>query len=320
MTQLGAEKTVCAGKICGPYREHPRDTTCPIWNHSKKGMDAVRRVILFLATTILLAWAAARGQSTRGVTFEAVSVKPSPPLNGQNGVTGMVGGPGSGDPGRISFPQNTLADLVAIAYGVPKYRVSGPDWIDSNRYDVVAKLAPKTTIEQVRQMTRGMLADRFKLTTHMTQKNMTFYEMTASKPGPALKPSTSAAPLPSDEKLAEVTGRRPRLAKDGFPDIPAGVSALVELNDRSRMVEFHRTMAWLARRLARDLKQQVVDATELKGEYDIDLRWVNSPTPDPAGPDLIEAVRTQLGIRLTPRKGPIDIVVVDHAERVPSRN
>ena len=95
---------------------------------------------------------------------------------------------------------------------------------------------------------------------------------------------------------------------------------MLVLNDRSRMVEFHRTMAWLARRLARDLKQQVVDATELKGEYDIDLRWVSSATVDPAGPDLIEAVRTQLGIRLTSRKGPIDIVVVDHAERVPTGN
>jgi len=108
------------------------------------------------------------------------------------------------------------------------------------------------------------------------------------------------------------------MAKDGYPAVTEGMAAG---NGRARIVYPRRTMEFLAGMLSGQLHHPVIDATGLTGNYDIALYWDMSGTSNPdAGPTLEAAVQSQLGLKLEQKKGPVDIVVVDHAEKVPTEN
>src|ERR1051325_10982147 len=112
------------------------------------------------------------GQSAETLTFEAGSVKPAPPPTAGMMRVGMGGGPGSKDPGRINYSNVSLRDLVRQAYGLKDYQISGPDWLNSVRFDVVATLPPNSTKEQFQVMMQNLLAVRFKMTVHREKKDL----------------------------------------------------------------------------------------------------------------------------------------------------
>jgi uncharacterized protein (TIGR03435 family) len=118
--------------------------------------------IVALSLTAFLAVQAADSN----VAFEAASVKPAGPfVPGEMG--GMRGGPGTGDPGRITIPRATLSDLLARAYDVWLDQISGPAWLDDRSayaYRIDATLPPNTTTEQFRLMLQNLLAERFPVT------------------------------------------------------------------------------------------------------------------------------------------------------------
>jgi len=243
--------------------------------------------------------------------FEVASVKPAPPPTEGKFMVQM-----GGDPGMVDYKNVSLKTLIARAYEMKDYQVSGPDWLDSARFDVVAKIPPNTPPGQVPQMLQTLLAERFKLTAHREQKVMPVYAMVVGKNGPKLKP------------VEGESGGRMRMS----------------IGPRGRQMSGPATMSALAGGLSQMLDRPVVDLTELKGTYDIDLEWVpderegggmmakmkamaeaasTDPHGDPLGPNglsLFGALQERLGLRMEARKSPVDIVVVDSAQQVPTEN
>jgi uncharacterized protein (TIGR03435 family) len=275
--------------------------------------------------TMMAALCGARGQSGSPpqLNFEVASVKPAQPPTGGAFRSGVFGGPSKGDPGRISYSYMTLARLVVEAYGINASQLSGPDWINTTRFDIVASIPPGTTKEQVPIMLQNLLAERVKLKVHREARTLTVYELTVASGGPKLRSvgdkSTSEGGISGQPRLS---------AMDGFPDIPAGQNGGMQIDGRARWQAYNATMQDLAKMLTNEVHAPVMDATGLGGRYDMSLFWVTAeaalrPVESAdtiAGPTLFAAVSNQLGLRLVAKKGPVEALVIDSAEKVPSEN
>jgi uncharacterized protein (TIGR03435 family) len=256
------------------------------------------------------------------LAFEVASVKPAAPPSGGAFRSGVFGGPAKGDPSRITYNYVTLARLITLAYGIESWQLSGPDWINTTRFDIAAKLPPGTTREQVPIMLQNLLADRLKLRGHSQARPMTVYELTVGNGGPTLKAAS--------DKITSQDGisGQPSLARDGFPEIPPGRNGGMQIDGRARWQAYNGKMEDLVKMLTSELHAPVTDATGLDGRYDMSLFWVSAQvaadsenTADSAsGPIIFAALKEQLGLRLVSKKGFGDILVVDTAERIPTEN
>jgi uncharacterized protein (TIGR03435 family) len=284
-----------------------------------------------LRTAFVMSWAAlACTVGHAQPTFDAVSVKAAPPPDGRGGRrVAMAGGPGTPTPGRINFENVGLGALISKAYDVKYYQVSGPDWLtgpDAPRFNIIASVPPGTTVEQFRLMLQKLLADRFKLKLHKETKELAIYSLGIAKNGPKLK---KAAPDPPPDANDATDGPPSagggKIAKDaeGYPVLRPGMT-MAMAGDRARIAN-QEYMQWLVDMLAGQTGRPVVDATGLTGKYDFALYWIPRPpdTPpleDPAGPDLFAALQQQMGLKLEPKKGPVEVLVVEHAEKIPIAN
>ena len=279
-------------------------------------------------------------------TFEVASVKPAAPISGNMIRVMMRGGPGGPDPGQITYTNVTLKNVLMNAYGVKGFQISGPGWLDSERYDIVAKLPRGATKAEFMVMLQNLLAERFKLTLHREKKDLPMYALGVGKNGPKLKesvedPSTAAAM------------RQPTMGKDGFPVLPPGAggrgtTAMTLTNGGARMNAKGQTMDGLAEMLSNRVDLPVVDMTGLTGKYDYTLYFSPEglggmmlpgglPPPPPPGeggpgtpmagapdaqssPNLFTALQEQLGLKLEQRKGPVELLVIDHLEKAPIEN
>jgi uncharacterized protein (TIGR03435 family) len=260
---------------------------------------------------ILLVLAAA----LHGQEFDVASVKPS----GPPGTTYTIGGvayapksfrfmPGGG----LQTLGATLKDLIVLAYDLlPNQTQGGPPWAPVDRFDVTAKVTEgegdpaaltdaerQKWTERIRLRTRALLASRFNLAVHIETRESAIYELHVDKNGPkadALKES----------------------------DATSGTSFL-----GNQIVGKGGDMHDLALLLTSQVQQPVVDQTGLTGKYDFTLRWSTeplSPVPGtPTGdadklPSIFTALREQLGLRLDSARGPIEVLVIDRAEK-PSEN
>ncbi len=243
---------------------------------------------------LLASFAFAQPQAKR--EFEVASVKAAPETGG--GPPKCDGGPGTADPGLITCRMN-LSRLVSMAYGVRFIQMVEPDWLLTARFDVEAKVPNGATKEQVLEMWQNLLVARFHLQAHHESREKTHFELMVAKNGPKLKPA--AVPGPGQDRMG-LLGHR----ADG-----------IHLN-MPRL-----TMDGLASMLENQIQQPIADATGIKGEYDIQLQWTPdlaaSPAPDSA-PPLTQALQDQLGLRLEQRKGPVDMFVIDHIDRIPTEN
>lgn len=118
---------------------------------------------LRLVTVGLLLGLAVHAQDAP-LTFEVASIKPNRSGPGRGGIRT--------DPGLLSATNVTMKTLIRFAYSVREYQISGPDWINSERYDITAKSEESATVEQRRRMLRALLRDRFQLTEHRTTKEL----------------------------------------------------------------------------------------------------------------------------------------------------
>jgi bla regulator protein blaR1 len=229
--------------------------------------------------------------------FEVASIKPSAP--GGRGVRIQMA-PG----GRLDASGVTAKLLIQQAYGVKDFQISGgPGWINSERYDLVAKADRDIgKPEHLRPLMQKLLADRFQLTIHRDTKELPVYALVVGKNGPKLKESESNSPGPQI--------RMGRGLIDG-----RGMG-----------------MDMLASNLSNPLGRTVIDRTGLKGQYDIKLEFTpegaadrpgdgpeSAPPPDPTGPSLFTALQEQLGLKLESSKGPVEIIIIDRIEK-PSEN
>ncbi len=268
--------------------------------------------ITAISVLVTLAGGIAFGQS-----FEVASIKPSPPPDRERGMrVGASGGPGSADPGRFTTENLDLTNLITIAYGIPRYRLSAPDWLGEARFDLVAKLPDGATREQFQLMLQNLLRERFHLALHHEQKEAQAYDLTVAKNGPKLQEaSDDPAPAPSPLRSP------PTLGPDGFPMLPPGRAAASRtMNDKARTRFAAASMGDLAANLSSQLGRTVTDSTGLKGKYDFTLSWVRGGPDADSGPTLFGAVQEQLGLKLTSTKAPVDTLVIDHIEKTPTEN
>jgi len=242
------------------------------------------------------ACAAALAQAPAGgptdPAFEVTSVKQN-----KSGVLGM-GGPGDRmQNGQLRLTNRPLRVLIREAFDRRRTNeiIGGPDWVDTNRWDVLGKADSGT--RAVFPMLRTLLADRFKLITHHETREMPIYELVIArrdrKLGPSLRP-------PSDMPRLQITF-----------GLFKGTAPIAMLTDGL---------------LASVVQRPVVDRTGLTGRYDIELHWtMDAPTgasetnapPAPPGdaPSIFTAVQEQLGLKLESTKGPVEVLVIDHVER-----
>jgi len=218
--------------------------------------------------------------------FEAATVKPYVPPTDGRFMIGTRGGPGSSDPGRFSATGMSMRDLIATAYQVKRTQVVGPPWIDSERYDVVATMAPTTTKAEFGAMMQKLLAERFKLETHRDKKQMEAFVLTVGKKGPKMKEAAEAPapkegdPKPNDPPLPPNPAQM-KTGKDGFPQMPQarggrGPMMMMMMPGRAKVSAQGATMEEFAGSLERLLNKPVVDQTGLKAKFDFEVVHVES--------------------------------------------
>ncbi len=230
--------------------------------------------------------------------FEVATVKPVDPDHPEAGRYYRME---SAD--RFVAVNYTLKLLIAAAYDLnPKTISGGPNWLDSAKFDLVARTPGQVRPERTEQMAmlRMLLADRFGLQFHREQKVFSIYELQVAKGGPKLKPSADP-------------GAPPQVISTVYPDrvkLPA------------RNVTMGDFVAMMQRAL---LDRPVVDKTGLTGSYDFDLTWAPDETQfggeapkmadDVTSPPLFTALPQQLGLRLEATRGPVNALVVDKAKQ-----
>jgi len=220
-------------------------------------------------------------------TFEVASVKAHKlepgPLRVSTGV----------EVGRINYSNVTLKGCIREAYGLRPYQVAGgPGWLNDDRFDIIAKASGPASKMQLMLMLRVLLADRFHFTFHVETKEMPVYSLIVAKKGPRLL-----------------------TAKDEAGGTEIGGDAAHAFTARNiSMTQFAGSLSRI-----REVDRPVLDATGLKGLFDLTLEFAKDDDDSATGPTIFTALQEQLGLKLEPARGPVEILVVDHAEK-PSQN
>lgn len=237
------------------------------------------------AALIVLAACTAIGQ-----TFEVASVKPDGSDTGVDKI--------SISKGDLIIRNVSLKRLIAMANEIPEsrqYLLSGPDWLDSERFDISTKYPAETPDADVRVMLQNLLAERFHMAVHRETRQFSGYALVVGKGGPKLHLAANPSPFPMFRVLAgHASG-----SSVSMPD----------LADRLSRPPF-------------ELERPVVDFTGLPGRFDLTLEWspADRQGENGIGPSVITAIEEQLGLRLEPRKLPLLVLVVDRANKVPTEN
>src|SRR5450759_4338978 len=149
----------------------------------------MRPAILGAGLIIFTSCAAFGQAAAESPAFEVASIKPAEPQTTGRISVGMHGGPGTPDPGQITYTNVSLKNVLLNAYGVKGYQINGPKWLDSERFDIVAKIPKGATKETFKLMLQNLLAERFKLTLHHETKELPMYALVVGKGGSKLKES-----------------------------------------------------------------------------------------------------------------------------------
>ncbi len=271
---------------------------------------------LLLALAVVLSAQAPEPQ--RG--FDVVSIKPS-----------QSSAPGGGlrfNPGRVEWTNTTLKNLIRMAYQRfgfdPREIVGGPGWIDSEQFHIIATAdqPPSNRAdgfpEELLAMIRSLVEDRFKVVVHNEQRDAQIYALvlarTDGKTGIALRQVPDACA----EAMKAMSERTPR---SGPPPCSFGATA-------GRLIGTGVTLTMFGHVLSNFVGRNVVDRTGLSGSYDIELTFdpasaAKAPPGAPPGPSptddtkpsIFTALQEQLGLKLESTRGPIDVLVIDQAER-----
>jgi uncharacterized protein (TIGR03435 family) len=219
-----------------------------------------------------------------------------------------------------------LANLITTAYAIMRFQLTGPDWMQNQRFEISARVPGESSREQLNQMLQNMLAERFKLAIHRETKEMPRYALVSAKNGPKLKPSEAET---GPRSAGPPDPSPPKMDKDMYPVLRPGQAGTIIINGRARTFRPNCTMQQFAQILSGQLGKPVVDSTGLSGRYDISFYWTREmlaagpggePPPGEPGPTLEQAIQDQLGLRLVSDKGPVEFIVVDRLEKLPSEN
>jgi bla regulator protein blaR1 len=231
-------------------------------------------------------------------TFEVASIKPNTSGERWESVSPVTGG-------KLTAKNVTVGWLVKTAYHVEPFQIAGlPAWANTERFDVLARAADAhTTPEQLRQMIRTLLADRFQMAMHKENREQPTYSLVVARNGAKLKKAAK-------DVCAESTMEHPC---GGF-----------RIYKRSQMWGETVTVQQFAAELTYMMGRMVVDKTGIPGLFDIRVEW----TPEQFGPEpgaevkpeeanatLFTSVQEQLGLRLVSEKAPVETIVVDRVSR-----
>ena len=307
--------------------------------------------------------------------FEVASIKPAAPQPMGRVMVRM-----GGDAGRVDYANVSLKDVLARAYNVKRYQITGPSWLDSERFDITAKVPDGVPKEQIPTMLQALLAERFRMTVRKESKDEPIYGLLVGKGGPKLKKSDDKdidppfgpdgpgrggnvavggpgpggksldGPGPGGKAGSDGPGRGPGDGKG--PMLKGAIMMSMGGPGGAAHMQFNKaTMGQFADRLSDMLDRPVVDQTGIEGNYDIALDVSmeemvgmkkmaagapmgpmmaggpggpgggdHGPAPDAAPPASIFSSIQSLGLKLEPKKGPVDRIVVERAEKVPTEN
>jgi uncharacterized protein (TIGR03435 family) len=279
-------------------------------NYAKKAILAVAAIAAVASPIVIgiLRPPQSRAQTkAEAVTFEVASVKPADPNSNRVGMSYTPDG-------GLNFINVTLKQFIANAYNIVCGKIcddrisGGPGWIESARFDVVTKgpqlpVPTRATAEQIRQASQALLAERFKLVIRRETREMPVYHLVVAKNGHKLKEYTG------DDPQGGIRGNRPGLM----------------IGERSSLRGLVANLTGMAGR-------PVIDHTGLTGRYDFKLEWTPdmpaagkepgfpgekapSDAPEFFGSSIFSALQEQLGLKLEPQKGPVEILVVVSAEK-----
>lgn len=315
-----------------------------------------------LVVALIMAYTA-QGQAT----FEVATVKPAAPLDMAKIAAAMQAGqaPKLGphvEGGSAQYTYMALRELIALAYSLKPYQVSGPDWLATTRFDINAKMPEGATKDAAPAMLQTLLKERFKLIAHPSTEVQPVLGLVVAKNGSKLKPATEA-PTPIDEntplkpgeiKMDSLDGpMRVKVNSDGSTTMNMGVKGtfIQKMDMQTKTLHIQSsamTMTGFADMLTRVTQmggsnsRQVVDMTNLKGYYEVNLDISlaeilamakasgidlparageqSSGTSDPdGGQSVLESVQ-ELGLRLEGRKASVNRLIIDSVAKTPTEN
>ena len=285
--------------------------------------------------------------STKPPAFEVASIKPNKSGDGRIGSMVQPGG-------RFTATNVTLGLLLGQAYRLQGGRGGGPGganpqilnapgWVNSDRFDIVAKADANMTPDQFPELLKSLLVERFKLAAHTESREFQVFALVLArsdgKLGPGLRPASAECAA-----MIAARGRGVPAPGAGGPGGPGGPArgpiappqpgepmpcGMMRMGPGS-LAAGGAPIAQLATSLTPWVNRIVMDKTGLTGPYEVDLQWtpeqlpggrgdlppgVQLPPIDPNGPSIFTAVQEQLGLKLDSTKAPVDVLVIDHVEQ-----
>ena len=248
---------------------------------------------ILLGTLFMAVVMAGQQPANAPPAFDVASVKPSAPGRERGGSP--FGDNITATPGSLTMRRVTLKECIAWAYHVFGYQVNGPEWTGLERYDIAAKASGPAKNDELRLMLQTLLADRFQLTLHRQTKEMQAFVLTVGKNGPKFHESKSEG----DSVIQ--------------PD-PKAMSITVQRVPISQMID----------PLARMFQMPVIDQTGLTGRYDVTMNIAKYIPQNGERADPLSIIQTglqeELGLKLEAKKMPVDLLIVDHAEKASAEN
>lgn len=275
-----------------------------------------------LDTPAVLAQPAVSARAGARPAFEVASIRLNPDCSGDHQDEHF-------SPGRVSVTCITLRNLIQAAYGTfangpnssPKRLplFGAPDWMASSRFDLTAKAAGEAPMDQMfGPMLQALLEERFRLKVHRDTRELPVYAMIVAKGGLKIRPTKAGTCIPLDLNHAD----------NPSPDFCGRMTGKANGQHITDDAYGMSMTAIASRFLANRLDRPVIDKTGIAGEFDAHLEFARTNTTaaaDTSGattetaPSIFTAVQEQLGLKLSPDKGPVEVLVIDHVER-PTEN
>jgi uncharacterized protein (TIGR03435 family) len=247
-------------------------------------------VCLVLASGVVLAQAPGSPLS-----FEVASIRPvgEPPTVKDDYTAGYNAGRRAGLAAlglrvrgqNVDLTDHSLKELIRLAYGLKNYQIAAPGWMEDAKFDIMARMPAGATRGQAPEMLRALLEHRFHLAAHREARNMTVYALFATVPGATLIPT---------------------VYKNGSANARTG-----------RVIAYASSVDKFAEMLSIAEKRPVIDSTGITGLFDFDLTYSES---EDGGPSLATALREKFGLRLERRQIPVEVLVVERADKFPTEN
>jgi bla regulator protein BlaR1 len=259
--------------------------------------------------------------------FEVASVKPNKSGDGRIGFQIQPGG-------RFTATNVPVRELIRMAYGIQSFQlVGGPDWIGSERFDIVAKAEsdpppspPGGPPGPILMMVRNLLVERFKLAVHNETRDLPIYALVMARADGRLGPQFRASQVDCAAVRAAARGRGgPPLA----PPKPGERPPCGMFGGFGRIAAGGVSIAQLAMSLSPRVNRVVLDRTGLTGLYEFELEFTPDQMPqgppppgapplppiDPNGPSIFTALQEQLGLKLDAQRGPVEVLIIDGVEQ-----